>query len=217
MEWSMNCKLVIFDFDGTLANSFPFVLAMLDELAEKFNTRKMNREDLPKLRHYSPHKIMKMHKVRIWKVPGILKYTRVLMRRDAHRIAKFEGIDELIRELSLRKIKLGIVTTNTRAIVEQVLGEDIFRLFNYFLGDVSLFGKPKALKKMLTLAGCENSETLAIGDELRDLDAAAKVKIPFGAVSWGFSSPEALSARNPLFTFTYPAQILESIDSPLLA
>ena len=212
----MNCKLVIFDFDGTLANTFPFVLAMLDELAEKFKTRKMNHEDLPKIRHYSPHKIMKMHKVRIWKVPGILRYTRILMRRDAHRITKFDGIDEVIRELSLRKIKLGIVTTNTRAIVEQVLGQDIFKLFNYFMGEVSLFGKPRALKKMLNLAGCENSETLAIGDEIRDLDAAAKVKIPFGAVSWGFSSPEALSARNPLFTFTHPAQILESIDSTLL-
>lgn len=41
----MNCKLVIFDFDGTLANTLPLVLAMLDELAEKFKTRKMNHEE----------------------------------------------------------------------------------------------------------------------------------------------------------------------------
>lgn len=210
----MNCRLVIFDFDGTLANSFPMVLNLLDELAEKFNTRKMNREDLPKIRHYSPRKIMKMHKVKIWKVPGILRYTRILMHRDAHRIDMFEGIDEVIRGLSIRNIKIGIVTTNTRAIVEQVLGQDIFKLFSFFIGEVSLFGKPRAFKKMLNLAGCENSETLAIGDEVRDLDAAGRVKIPFGAVLWGFSSPEALSARNPRYTFTQPSQILESIDSP---
>lgn len=212
----MNCRLVIFDFDGTLANSFPMVLNLLDELAEKFNTQKMNREDLPKIRHYSPRKIMKMHKVKIWKVPGIIRYTRILMHRDAHRIAMFEGIDEVIRGLSMRNIKLGIVTTNTRSIVEQVLGPELFKLFDYFVGEVSLFGKPKALKKMLNLSGFRNSETIAIGDEIRDMDAAGKVKIPFGAVLWGFSSPEALSARNPLFTFTHPAQILESIDSQLL-
>ena len=212
----MNCRLVIFDFDGTLANSFPMVLNLLDELAEKFNTRKMNREDLPKIRHYSPRKIMKMHKVKIWKVPGIIRYTRILMHRDAHHITMFDGIDEVIRGLSMRNIKLGIVTTNTRSIVEQVLGPELFKLFDYFVGEVSLFGKPKALKMMLNLSGFRNSETLAIGDEIRDLDAAGKVKIHFGAVSWGFSSPEALSARNPLFTFTHPAQILESIDSHLL-
>ncbi len=208
----MNCKLVIFDFDGTLANTFPFVLAMLDELAEKFKTRKLKQEDLPQLRQYPPLKIMRMHKVRIWKLPSILKYTRHRMHRDAHRIDKFEGVDEVIRELATRNIKLGIVTTNTRRIVEQVLGQEIFKLFDYFVGEVSLFGKPKALRKMLSLAGCENTESLAIGDEIRDLDAALKVKIPFGAVSWGFSSPEALKARNPQFTFTHPSQILETID-----
>ena len=125
----MNCKLVIFDFDGTLANTFPFVLAMLDELAEKFKTRKLKQEDLPQLRQYPPLKIMRMHKVRIWKLPSILKYTRHRMHRDAHRIDKFEGVDEVIRELATRNIKLGIVTTNTRRIVEQVLGqEELFLL-----------------------------------------------------------------------------------------
>jgi phosphoglycolate phosphatase len=210
----MNCKLVIFDFDGTLANTFPLVLSMLDELAEKFRTRKLNHEDLPHLRHYPPMKIMRMHRVKIWQVPSILRYTRLRMRGKAHLITRFEGIDEVIRNLSSRKIKLGIVTTNTRSIVEQVLGAELFKLFDYFVGEVSLFGKPKALKKVLSQSGCLNSEALAIGDEIRDLDAAARANIPFGAVSWGFSSPEALRARAPLFTFTHPAQILEHIDSP---
>ncbi len=208
----MHCKLIIFDFDGTLANSFPIVLNMLDELAQKFNTKRLNHADIPHLRNYTPRKIMKMHNVRLWKVPAILKFTRMRMRSDAHRIHKFEGIDEVIRELYERNIKLGIITTNTRGIVEQVLGPEIFKLITYFLGEVSLFGKPKALKKMLSLSGVEKSETLAIGDEIRDLDAAKKVNIPFGAVLWGFASPEALSARNPSYTFNQPAQILELIE-----
>jgi phosphoglycolate phosphatase len=209
----MQCKLVIFDFDGTLANSFPIVLNMLDELAQKFNTKKLNHADIPRLRNYTPRKIMKMHNVRLWKVPAILKFTRTRMRSDAHRIHKFEGVDEVLRELHRRNVKLGIVTTNTRGIVEQVLGPEIFNLFSYFLGEVSLFGKSKALKKMLSLSGVENSETLAIGDEIRDLDAANKVNIPFGAVSWGFATAEAMNSRNPRFTFTQPAQILELIDN----
>ena len=209
----MQCKLIIFDFDGTLANSFPVVLNMLDELAQKFNTKKLDHADIPRLRNYTPQKIMKIHNVRLWKVPAILKFTRTRMRSDAHRIHKFDGIDEVLRELHERNIKLGIVTTNTRGIVEQVLGPEIFKLISYFLGEVSLFGKPKALKKMLTLSGVENSETLAIGDEIRDLDAATKVNIPFGAVLWGFASPEAMGARNPNFTFSQPGQILELIEN----
>jgi phosphoglycolate phosphatase len=209
----MAYKLVIFDFDGTLANTFPLVLAMLDELAEKFRTRKLDHANLHRLRHYPPLKIMRMHRVRIWQLPAILKFTRVRMRSQAHLVSRFDGVEETIRELASRQVKLGIVTTNTLPVVEQVLGGDLFRLFDFFIGEVSLFGKYKALKKMLALCGCQGHEALAIGDEIRDMNAAARAKIPFGAVSWGFASPEALLARNPLFNFTHPSQIVESIGA----
>jgi phosphoglycolate phosphatase len=208
----MECKLVIFDFDGTLANSFPWVLNILDELAAKYKVKNYDRSSLPIMRNYPPRKIMKMHRVSIWKLPGMLKFTRGKMRKTAHSIERFDGVDRLLTSLTAKNIKLAIVTTNTREVVEQVLGKELFNLIHYFEGGISLFGKSKALKKVLRNSGIRNSDTLAIGDEIRDLDAALKVRIPFGAVSWGFSTLEAFMGRSPQYTFTHLDQINDLIE-----
>jgi phosphoglycolate phosphatase len=208
----MECKLVIFDFDGTLANSFPWVLNILDELAAKYKVKNYDRSSLPIMRNYPPRKIMKMHRVSIWKLPGMLKFTRGKMRKTAHSIERFDGVDRLLTSLTAKNIKLAIVTTNTREVVEQVLGKELFNLIHFFEGGISLFGKPKALKKVLRNSGIRNSDTLAIGDEIRDLDAALKVRIPFGAVSWGFSTLDAFLERSPQYTFTHLDQINDLIE-----
>ena len=47
--------------------------------------------------------------------------------------------------------------------------------------------------------------------ELRDLDAARANGIAFGAVSWGFTTREALAARVPEFLFDAPGEIARAI------
>jgi phosphoglycolate phosphatase len=52
---------------------------------------------------------------------------------------------------------------------------------------------------------------LCIGDEIRDLEAAAKAGIPFGAVAWGFTQIEALQAHAPAEVFMRMDEIAERI------
>ncbi|MCX6056204.1 MAG: HAD hydrolase-like protein [Chloroflexi bacterium] len=209
----MAYKLIVFDFDGTLANSFPWVLGILDELAKKFNTKPLDPTQLEQIKNYSPRVILEMHNVPLWKLPSILKFTRARMRTHGETIKIFEGVDLLLQALSERNIRLAIVTTNTRETVRRVLGEELFELFHYLEDRVSIFGKPAALRKIIRKSGYEKVEMLSIGDEIRDLEAAQIVHIPFGAVSWGFSSLEALSQRFPSHTFTNMQQILEVVDA----
>lgn len=208
----MPYKLMIFDFDGTLANSLPWVLNILDELAEKFKAIPLDPNDLEKYKEYPPRKIMKMHNVPVWKLPAILKFTRSRMRTHGDSIHRFEGVETLLPALKQRNIKLAMLTTNTCETVRRVLGDELYDLFHIFEDRVSLFGKPAALKKIARRSGLEKSEILAIGDEIRDIDAAKRVNIPFGAVSWGFTSLEAMLARQPAHVFTEMHQILELVD-----
>ncbi len=208
----MAYKLLIFDFDGTLANSFPWVLGILDELAEKFKAIPLDREMLDEIKTYPPRKIMKMHNVPVWKLPAILKFTRSRMRTNGDSIHCFEGVDDLLRSLKQRNIHMALVTTNTCETVKRVLGEDLYNLFQHFEDKVSIFGKPAALKRIARKSGFHRSEMLAIGDEIRDIVAAKKVNIPFGAVSWGFSSIESLTMHSPEHTFTEMGQILDLMD-----
>jgi len=206
-------KLLIFDFDGTLANSFPWVLEILDELAEKFKAIPLDHSKLDEIKNYPPRKILKMHNVPVWKLPAILKFTRARMKSQGDGILRFEGVDHLLQALKERDIQLALVTTNTCETVRKVLGDELYNLFQLFEDKVSIFGKPAALKRIIRKSGLERSEMLAIGDEIRDIEAAQKVSIPFGAVSWGFSTLEALITHSPDHTFTEMGQILDLVDA----
>ena len=210
----MTYKLLIFDFDGTLANSFPWVLGILDELAEKFKAIPIDHSKINEIKNYPPRKIMKMHNVPIWKLPAILKFTRSRMVTQGDGILRFDGVDTLLRSLKERDIQMALVTTNTCETVRRVLGEDLYNLFQLFEDKVSIFGKPAALKRIARKSGFNRSEMLAIGDEIRDIDAAKKVSIPFGAVSWGFSTLEAFASRAPEHIFNEMGDILNLFDPP---
>jgi phosphoglycolate phosphatase-like HAD superfamily hydrolase len=58
---------------------------------------------------------------------------------------------------------------------------------------------------MLKRAGTGPSQ--AIGDEMRDMDAANAAGIAFGGVAWGYADPAALRARNPQAWFDTVADI----------
>ena len=47
----MTYKLVIFDFDGTLADSFPWALQVMDDVADRYRLRRINRADIDAIRH----------------------------------------------------------------------------------------------------------------------------------------------------------------------
>ena len=201
--------MIIFDFDGTLANSFPWVLNILDELAAKFNAIPLDPAKLDEIKDYPPREILKMHNVPIWKLPAILRFTRSRMRTNGESIHCFEGVSAMLKRIHEQDIRMALVTTNTCETVRNVLGDDSYNLFHLFEDRVSIFGKPAALKRIVRKSGLEKSQMLAIGDEIRDIEAAKKVNIPFGAVSWGFTSLEAMLSRDPEHIFTEIDQILD--------
>jgi phosphoglycolate phosphatase len=55
---------------------------------------------------------------------------------------------------------------------------------------------------VLQEAGTAARDSIYIGDELRDAEAARRTGVAFGAVTWGFAAPEALRAEAPDATFS---------------
>jgi phosphoglycolate phosphatase len=72
---------------------------------------------------------------------------------------------------------------------------------------VRVFGKQAKLKKLLKQSGVEANEAICIGDEIRDIQAAEKMQIPFGAVSWGYTNVEAMKAHHPAEVFASVGEI----------
>jgi phosphoglycolate phosphatase len=135
------------------------------------------------------------------------------MKTNGESIRCFEGVDTMLQKLKDNDIRMALVTTNTCETVRRVLGDDLYNLFQHFEDKVSLFGKPAALKRIIRKSGFDRSEMLAIGDEIRDVEAAKKVNIPFGAVSWGFSNMDAMASHAPEHIFTEMGQIVDLVLS----
>ena len=207
----MKYKLIIFDFDGTLADTFPFVLSVMDQVIEKYGLKKIDENEIDMLRSYDARKIMKYLGVPVWKAPVIGRHALKLLAKEIHRFSLFEGVEQLLEGLSEQGIKLAIVTSNSYDNVRQILGPKNAALIQYYECGVPLFGKQAKLRKVLKKSGIAAGEAICIGDEIRDIQAADKVKIPFGAVTWGFTKEEVLREHATHELFTSVAEMGERI------
>ena len=207
----MRYKLAIFDFDGTLADSFPWVISVMNEVADRFSFRRVEDGELEELRLCDAREIMRRLGVKRWKLPMIARYVRARMAEDVEQIGQFAGIGEMIKTLSDAGVKLAVVSANGEGTIRKVLGPENAALIDGFAAGVSLFGKRSKLVKMAKLAGVERTEAIVIGDELRDLDAARAAGMAFGAVSWGATRASAHEARGADFIFTRMDEIAPAV------
>ncbi len=207
----MKYKLVIFDFDGTLADTFPFALDIMDQVVEKFGLKKINRNEIEELRHLDARRVLKHLEVPLWKLPAISSHVMSLLGQRAHLLPLFDGIDQLLKDLSNEGIKLAVVTSNSYENVAKILGPENAARIEYFECGVRVFGKQAKLKKLLKQSGVEANEAICIGDEIRDIQAAEKMQIPFGAVAWGFTNVEALRACHPAEVFVTVGEIAQKV------
>ncbi len=202
-------KLVIFDFDGTLADSFGWFLDVFDEVADHFRFRRLDRDRIDEFRRLSPRDLLRHHGVPLWKVPMIAAHARTLQGRHLGAITVFAGMDRVIADLYARGVALALVTSNAHANIAHILGPDTLSAFSHVACGASLLGKASKFRAALKATGTAPGDTLAIGDELRDLEAARAAGIAAGAVGWGYALPERLHAATPDHFFERPAQITD--------
>jgi phosphoglycolate phosphatase len=197
----MKYKLAIFDFDGTLADSFPFFLSVFNQLADEYNFKTIDTDSVAQYRHYDAKQMMKLVGLPAWQLPIVGKRFMSLMKQNANAIELFDGISETLEYLVNKNIRVAVVSSNSYENVRQILGEKVFQLISHFDCGMSIFGKASRLEKTCRLNKLNVSEAIYIGDQLTDLEAAHKILMPFGAVAWGYASLESLQAHGPDETF----------------
>jgi phosphoglycolate phosphatase len=205
----MRYALVIFDLDGTLADSFPWFLSVLNTVAREFRFREVAEDDIEPLRHGSVHDILRKLEVPLWKVPRIATRMRAMKRADMAHIPLFAGVDAMLRALSDAGVTLALVSSDNEANVRDLLGEANAALISHFACGASLFGKAAKFKRVIREAGVVAGATIAIGDEIRDIEAARTAGIACAAVTWGYAAPDALRAHEPDVVFEKMEEIAE--------
>jgi phosphoglycolate phosphatase len=193
----MKYRLAIFDFDGTLADSFPFFIRVFNQLAEQHGFKGIDPDLAHTYRGYDARQIMEQVGIPAWKLPLVAKSFISLMSQNAASISLFEHTDDMLLHLANKGVTLAIVSSNSYDNVGQILGPANTRLISQFECGVSIFGKSARIQKVLKKTGIPCREAIYIGDQVTDLEAARKVKVAFGAVSWGYGTIESLREHFP--------------------
>jgi phosphoglycolate phosphatase len=193
----MKYRLAIFDFDGTLADSFPFFVQVFNQLAEQHRFKGIDPELAPAFRRYNARQMMRQVGMPAWKLPLVAKSFISLMSQNASSISLFSGIDDMLLHLANKGVTLAVVSSNSYENVSRILGSANTKLISRFECGMSIFGKPDRIKKVLKKTGIPRDEVIFIGDQVTDLEAARKENIAFGAVSWGYGTIESLREHFP--------------------
>ena len=207
----MNYRLVLFDFDGTLADSYPLFMDLLNALAAEFGFRRMEEHEVDSLRGVGARQVARHLGVPMWKMPSIARSMRRRVSEVIDQVSLFDGVDSLLQRLSSRGIAVAVVTSNSEENVRRALGPENASLIDYYECSVSVFGKRAALRRALKRSGIPAHEALYVGDEIRDLEAARRAGVPFAGVSWGYTRPEALREHSPVAVFATVEELADHL------
>jgi len=204
-------RLVIFDFDGTLADTFGWFAHAINKIADKYHFKKVEPSEHETIRGFDARAVLKYLGVPFWKAPLIAPHMRTLMSHDIQGISLFEGIESLLQRLSKIGATLAVVSSNSFENIRHVLGAEMTALIDYYECGVSAFGKEAKLRKVLRQSGIPRREAIYIGDEIRDSEAAREVGIAFGGATWGYTTPDALRAHAPSDVLARVDDILDRV------
>jgi phosphoglycolate phosphatase len=198
----MPYRLVIFDLDGTLSDSFPWFLSIVNAVADKHRFRRIEPDQVEALRGKDTREIVRFLDVPVWKIPAIARDMRRLKAARLDDIALFSVVDVMLRELKARGVTLAIVSSDNKCNVRRALGPANAALIAHYACGASLFGKAAKFRRVVKASGIPAARTICIGDEVRDSEAARKAGLAFGAVAWGYATEAALRAQAPEMVFS---------------
>jgi len=193
--------LVIFDFDGTLADSGLWFTRVINELAHEFRFKRLEQPDYERVRRYDARGVLKHLGIPMWKAPRVLIRLRQHAARDAAQIPVFPGVEAMFERLMAAGRTVAISSSNSEETVRKVLGGSIAARVPHFKCGASLFGKAAKLKQLLVETQTARDQAIYVGDEIRDVEAARQAGVAFGGVRWGYTEPEALRAAAPDYFF----------------
>ncbi|MFZ1323603.1 MAG: HAD hydrolase-like protein, partial [Candidatus Saccharimonadales bacterium] len=143
----------IFDFDGTIADSLPAMIAIYNKVIRN-NEDPLTPEEIRSLRGMSSRKALRQLGVRWWQVPKLLLRGLPHFQAMAANLDSFTGLRDVIKKLYERGDKLYIVTSNTRDSVDKFLAAQ--KLEPYFIDAVTgagLFNKAKHIRRLMKAHG----------------------------------------------------------------
>lgn len=205
-------KIVIFDFDGTLADTFSVTKRIFKDVIKNYGYDDLSDKEIENFRTMTPLQIIKKFKFPFWKIPRLINEVRNEFIDYVDEIEPFIGIRETIYQLIDKGFRLGILTSNNKNLVKKFLKTNNFPEFEFIDSELNVFKKSFHLKRILIKYKFKKKDVVYVGDEVRDIEACRDAKVDIISVSWGYNKKKILKKLNKNFVIDKPEQILSHLN-----
>ncbi len=207
----MRYKLVVWDFDGTLADSLPVGLRIFNQMAVEHGFLQIH--DPEAARRLTVLRFIRAHKIPLLSVPRLVRKFLVHQAEAMAGTRLYPHVPAMLEAVRLHGFRQGIVSSNKELNIRTCLqANQMEDPFSFVIGCGGLFGKRRALKKLIRAEKVKGHEALYIGDEVRDIKAASRAGLDIAAVGWGFNNPETLARYRPTHLVESPDQLLDILQ-----
>ncbi|MCC7522899.1 HAD-IA family hydrolase [Candidatus Uhrbacteria bacterium] len=193
----MKPKVLLFDFDGTIADTVFEVLQIYNRIAKDEGLRPISPAEFEKMRQMNASEVPAFLHVSILKLPFIVKRVRNELKKQIAYARPIQGVPEAIRSLKKKGNELYIISTNSVPNINTFLTKNTIHDFDGVFSVSDIFGKHRKILRLIKTHEWDPADVVYIGDEARDIDAAKHAKIASAAVTWGFNSEALLMAHHP--------------------
>ena len=212
----MAYKCVVFDFDGTLADTEEKTFNIYNDMAEKYKYRKITKEELQHIKNLHIKEIMEIVDIPFYKLPRVLSEGQKRMRATMEDIRAFyPEIKTFMDDLTQITEYRGILTSNIEKTVQSFLRHYRLEEDIDFIMCSALLSKEKKIKKVLKKYDLKKEELLYVGDETRDIESCHRAGVDVVAVKWGYNTPKALERCNPTYMVDHTTDILTIVRNKM--
>jgi phosphoglycolate phosphatase-like HAD superfamily hydrolase len=203
----MQSKILIFDFDGTVADTSDAAIRIYNQIAAENNYKQITKDNLETLRNMGALKAIKYAGVPMWKLPFIVRKVRSAFKAEVPNIKPYDGVLDALRVLKSKGYSLYVISTNSRENIKAFLDRNGIKEFNDVFGVSNMFGKDAKIASMIKANNWDKAQVSYIGDEIRDIEAARKAGVTSVSVGWGYNTTEGLSKNGPDILLTKPSEL----------
>ncbi len=204
--------VLIFDFDGTIADTLETIVTITNRLASHYGYPQTTPERLKYLRALSTAELLAQSHVPLFQVPFLMRQVRRELNQDADAIQPFKHLSDVLLTLAADGHTMMIASSNAPSTIGPFLDRHgLSQVFSQIYGNIGLLGKARSLRRIMRRHRLIPDEILYIGDETRDIEAAHCQGLAVAAVSWGFSDRTALEAQGPTFLVDTPEELYHAV------
>ena len=221
-EVEMNTKTpiqaMVFDFDGTLADTRSSIIQCLWELLNHFNIPIPPHFSLESLFTRTFDEVLQsIPGVEMDQIPELVDYHNHRYSEIARRKAQlFPGVLKTLSVLSHSSLSLAIATNENREILDELIaGFNIESFFHLTVcHDEVLRPKPfpDMAKRIMREFDVPSEKTLVIGDSVLDIEMGKRARCQTCAVTYGAQSKRRLKSRSPRWMVGNFTEIVNFLD-----